>query len=89
MNQDNKKPSINNFDSKSNNMQFILATFASTTLRMFIPVAIGVVGGVWVDNNLHTQYSAISGSLFGLSASIALVWDQYKKATKKNNKDLK
>ena len=88
MNQDSKKPSDDGHVSKPDNFLVVFKTIADTTWRMFVPVIIGACGGIWVDNNLHTQFCAISGSLFGLSASIALVWDQYKKATKKD-KDIK
>lgn len=88
MNQDTKKPSSDVDVSKPDNFFIIFKTIADTTWRMFVPVIIGAGGGLWADNQLQTQFCAIAGSLFGLSASIALIWDQYKKATKKD-KDVK
>lgn len=82
MNQDTKKPSSNVDVSNQDNFLTIFKTIADTTWRMFVPVIIGAGGGLWADKTLNTQFCAISGSLFGLSASIALVWSQYKKATK-------
>lgn len=86
MTQDTKKSSADGDVSKPDNLLVIFRTIADTTWRMFVPVIIGAAGGIWVDKQMQTQLCAIIGSLFGLAASIALVWDQYNKVTKKDSK---
>lgn len=58
----------------------IFATIADTTWRMFVPVLAGVLGGLWIDNQLGTKplYTFI-GLGVGVLLAALLVWAQLRK----------
>ncbi len=84
--QDEKNPVTVEDGPKSDDLFVVFATIADTTWRMFVPVIVGVLVGLWIDGQYHTEYGAVVGSVVGLALSGVLVWDQYVRSVKGSKK---
>lgn len=55
----------------------LLGTIADTTWRMFVPVILGTVGGMWLDSGWHSQpVMSIAGLLLGAAITAVLIRQQ-------------
>lgn len=69
-------------DSQTNHLLVIFKTLGDTTWRMFVPVIVGALVGLWFDNSYGSKYSAVIGAVLGLILAAVLVWRQYVSVTK-------
>jgi len=76
---DVKKPSSESKVPSANAALFVFATIADTTWRVFVPVLLGLVLGIWFDKSYDTvPFATITGTIFGLLISSGLVYRQIK-----------
>lgn len=81
MTRDKNKPVIKS-DSQTNSLLVVFRTLGDTTWRMFLPVILGALVGLWFDGSQGTKYGAVSGAIVGLILAGLLVWRQYVSVTK-------
>lgn len=83
MGQPSDKPPVAKDASSADSFIVVFKTLGDTTWRMFVPVILGAVIGLWIDGTYGTKYAAVIGSTIGLVLAGVLVWYQYKEVTKK------
>lgn len=83
MKRDDNKPVIKS-DPQTDSLLIVFKTLGDTTWRMFLPVILGTLVGLWFDGTKGTKYGALSGAIIGLILAGLLVWRQYVSVTKDN-----
>lgn len=81
MKRDNNKP-VAESGLQTNHLLVIFKTLGDTTWRMFVPVIVGVLVGLWLDSSYGWKYGAVIGAVLGLILAAVLVWRQYVSVTK-------
>ena len=65
----------------------VFGTIVDTTWRLFVPVIVGGLLGLWFDITHNTKpWWLLAGTVIGAFVAILLVWQQYQRVKKEDHR---